>query len=372
MREMFDAIAPRYDLVNRIMTFRLDVRWRRRAVRSLALPDGQPRPRPGQRHRRPLRRPGRRRATARSRSTSASGCCGRPQRRAPGAGRHPPPPGARRLRRRRRRAGSPCATSSTSAPFFDELGRVVRPGGRIALLDVGDPPQRARPLGPRRSTSARSCPASAGWLSDPAAYRYLPRSVAYLPPAAEHAGHAAAVRVRRRHPRRAQRRHHPAPRRHPRPLMRAVTRLADDATAALDLSDIARGDGYLFVRDGVGLAGRGVAARASTDEMPALLASIEHDDRTGGDDDGVPGGHRLGAVRPGAAGRADRAGGRRSARRPTAAGWSPSSTTPSSACPRRRRRARRRRRYTIAPVTPDRPLPRRRGRRPATPCATVG
>ena len=38
VRAMFDAIAPRYDLVNRIMTFRLDVRWRRRTVRDLALP----------------------------------------------------------------------------------------------------------------------------------------------------------------------------------------------------------------------------------------------------------------------------------------------------------------------------------------------
>ena len=38
VREMFDAIAPRYDLVNRIMTFRLDVRWRRKAVKLLALP----------------------------------------------------------------------------------------------------------------------------------------------------------------------------------------------------------------------------------------------------------------------------------------------------------------------------------------------
>jgi demethylmenaquinone methyltransferase/2-methoxy-6-polyprenyl-1,4-benzoquinol methylase len=38
VREMFDAIAPRYDLVNRVMTFRLDVRWRRRAVGELALP----------------------------------------------------------------------------------------------------------------------------------------------------------------------------------------------------------------------------------------------------------------------------------------------------------------------------------------------
>src|SRR5262245_65009373 len=40
VRDMFDAIAPRYDLVNRVMTFRLDVRWRRRAVHSLALVPG--------------------------------------------------------------------------------------------------------------------------------------------------------------------------------------------------------------------------------------------------------------------------------------------------------------------------------------------
>ena len=36
VREMFDTIAPRYDLVNRVMTFRLDVRWRRIATASLA------------------------------------------------------------------------------------------------------------------------------------------------------------------------------------------------------------------------------------------------------------------------------------------------------------------------------------------------
>jgi ubiquinone/menaquinone biosynthesis C-methylase UbiE len=38
VRSMFDAVAPRYDLVNRIMTFGLDVRWRRRALRDLRLP----------------------------------------------------------------------------------------------------------------------------------------------------------------------------------------------------------------------------------------------------------------------------------------------------------------------------------------------
>ena len=62
--------------------------------------------------------------------------------------------------------------------------------------------------------------------------------------------------------------------------MRATTTLADEATRALDLNDIARGDGYLFVRDGVGIAGRGVAARIPFDEAPAALAGIDHTDET--------------------------------------------------------------------------------------------
>jgi len=40
VQNMFDAIAPRYDMVNRIMTFRLDTRWRKIAVRKLALTKG--------------------------------------------------------------------------------------------------------------------------------------------------------------------------------------------------------------------------------------------------------------------------------------------------------------------------------------------
>ena len=50
----------------------------------------------------------------------------------------------------------------------------------------------------------------------------------------------------------------------------------------VDLNDVAGGDGYLFVRDGVGFAGRGVAARVPVDEVVAFLAAIEHDDRVGG------------------------------------------------------------------------------------------
>jgi hypothetical protein len=40
VQNMFDAIAPRYELVNRIMTFRLDTRWRKIAVGKLALARG--------------------------------------------------------------------------------------------------------------------------------------------------------------------------------------------------------------------------------------------------------------------------------------------------------------------------------------------
>jgi demethylmenaquinone methyltransferase/2-methoxy-6-polyprenyl-1,4-benzoquinol methylase len=40
VRSMFDAIAPRYDLVNRLMTFGLDRGWRKRTVRSLTLSPG--------------------------------------------------------------------------------------------------------------------------------------------------------------------------------------------------------------------------------------------------------------------------------------------------------------------------------------------
>ena len=37
VRAMFDAIAPRYDLVNRLMTFGLDVVWRKQTMKALRL-----------------------------------------------------------------------------------------------------------------------------------------------------------------------------------------------------------------------------------------------------------------------------------------------------------------------------------------------
>ena len=65
--------------------------------------------------------------------------------------------------------------------------------------------------------------------------------------------------------------------------MRAHTRpLAAVHESELDLNDVARGDGYLFVRDGVGFAARGVAARVPLADVAAMLSAIEHIDEVGG------------------------------------------------------------------------------------------
>lgn len=60
--------------------------------------------------------------------------------------------------------------------------------------------------------------------------------------------------------------------------MRAVTRPLD---REVDLNAFARSDGFLFVRDGVGLAGRGVAARVTPDDVDEVLRSIRRDDAVG-------------------------------------------------------------------------------------------
>jgi menaquinone-specific isochorismate synthase len=50
----------------------------------------------------------------------------------------------------------------------------------------------------------------------------------------------------------------------------------------IQLDDVAGGLGQLFVRDGVGIAGRGVAARVAIDDVAQMLAGIEHRDDVGG------------------------------------------------------------------------------------------
>jgi demethylmenaquinone methyltransferase/2-methoxy-6-polyprenyl-1,4-benzoquinol methylase len=61
-----------------------------------------------------------------------------------------------------------------------ELARVIRPGGRIALLEVAEPPNPLLRIG-HAIYFNRVVPVVGGLLSDGDAYAYLPRSVAYLP-----------------------------------------------------------------------------------------------------------------------------------------------------------------------------------------------
>ena len=181
VQAMFDAIAPRYDLVNRVMTFRLDVRWRRLAVRSLALP-------PGARVLDLAAGTGDLCVDlARARLAPVSVDLSHGMLTADRSGaprvqadvlRLPMPAGVA--------DGVTCGFALRNltdlGDFFDELARVLRPGGAIALLDVAIP---ANPI--LRAGHAiyfgKVVPKVGALLSDGAAYRYLPRSVAYLPPA---------------------------------------------------------------------------------------------------------------------------------------------------------------------------------------------
>jgi demethylmenaquinone methyltransferase/2-methoxy-6-polyprenyl-1,4-benzoquinol methylase len=186
VRAMFDRISARYDRVNAVLTFGLDSLWRRRTLRDAALAPG---------------------------SVVVDLACGtgdfvdllaREGHVTVGvdlshgmlvAGSH-------RLPRARfveaDAARLPFDDASVDAVtcgfalrnFVDldavlrECARVLRPGGTVALLEVAEP---RNPL--LRSGHAlyfrRIVPLIGGLLSDRAAYRYLPKSTAYLPPPAQ-------------------------------------------------------------------------------------------------------------------------------------------------------------------------------------------
>jgi demethylmenaquinone methyltransferase / 2-methoxy-6-polyprenyl-1,4-benzoquinol methylase len=180
---MFDTIAPRYDLVNRLMTFGMDRGWRATAVRSLTLD-------PGARVLdvacgtgdlcRDLARFGYRPLGI----DLSAGMLGHARTTAPLLHGDA--------------LAMPLADASVDgvvsgfalrnvvdlAGLFAELARVVRPGGRIALLDVATPANPLLRMG-HGMYFGRVVPLVGAALSDGAAYRYLPRSVAYLPEAGE-------------------------------------------------------------------------------------------------------------------------------------------------------------------------------------------
>lgn len=181
VREMFDTIAPRYDLVNRVMTFGLDVRWRKRATHSLALPTGSVvldiAAGTGD-FCRELQAAG---LTAVGVDLSF-GMLAAARTTAPllqGDALRLPVPDASV-------DGVTCGFALRNLmslePFFAELARVLRPGGRIALLDVAQPTNPILRWG-HGIYFGKVVPQIGGLLNGRgrAAYRYLPKSAAYLP-----------------------------------------------------------------------------------------------------------------------------------------------------------------------------------------------
>ncbi|MEI7592628.1 MAG: ubiquinone/menaquinone biosynthesis methyltransferase [Actinomycetes bacterium] len=179
VRAMFDSIAPRYDLVNRVMTFRMDVGWRRKTVRQLQL-------QPGALvldlacgtgdFCRELRTND---FTAIGADLSfgmlAAGTTGAPLIQSDILSLPMPDHSVDAIT-----CGFALRNLVELTPFFAELFRVVRPGGRIALLEVAEPTNPLLRWG-HGMYFGKVVPLIGGLLSDATAYQYLPKSVAYLP-----------------------------------------------------------------------------------------------------------------------------------------------------------------------------------------------
>lgn len=179
VRGMFDRISTRYDLVNRVMTFGMDVGWRRRAVRELRLPGG---------------------ALVADLACGTGDLCDELLTggyRAVGfdfshgmlrnAGTSAPLVEADALRLPLADGsvdGATCGFALRNVTevtaLFAETARVLRPGGRVAFLETSEPDGRLLRAG-HAVYFKRIVPLIGGALSDREAYRYLPRSMAYLP-----------------------------------------------------------------------------------------------------------------------------------------------------------------------------------------------
>jgi demethylmenaquinone methyltransferase/2-methoxy-6-polyprenyl-1,4-benzoquinol methylase len=199
VRTLFDAIAPRYDLVNRVMTFGMDRGWRRRTVSALS------------------RRP---------RDVVVDLACGTGDlcRDLAAAGYRPIGVDFSFGMLSHARTSSPLVQADAQAlPLpdasvdgvvsgfalrnfadldraFGEMARVLRPGGRLSLLDVAQPERTVLRIG-HGVYFGHVVPKIGAVLSDGDAYRYLPRSVAYLPPPERLTGQLEAAgftRVERR------------------------------------------------------------------------------------------------------------------------------------------------------------------------------
>jgi len=183
VQTMFDSIAPRYDLLNRILTFRLDVRWRKKAIASLNLNNkstildlacgtgdfAQALKKKGHTvigidlslgmlknspHDLDLIQGDLLKLPIQSESVDAAVC------------------------------GYALRNLTDLKPFFEELHRTFKTQSRIALLDVSTPDNRFLKFGHNLYFN-KIVPKIGGLISNKKAYSYLPASVSYLPPRSE-------------------------------------------------------------------------------------------------------------------------------------------------------------------------------------------
>jgi len=182
VQAMFDRIAPRYDALNRVISGGMDQRWRRRALDLVAVGTGD----------RLLdlacgtgdlcEQARRRGAQTLGADFSRQMLRGAQQREVPA------------LLVQGDAAQLPLASGSVSVvtcgfalrnfvslgDVFQEIARVLEPGGRVALIDVDRPDAWWVRTG-HSLYFDRFVPWLGGILSDRDAYRYLPESTAYLP-----------------------------------------------------------------------------------------------------------------------------------------------------------------------------------------------
>jgi demethylmenaquinone methyltransferase/2-methoxy-6-polyprenyl-1,4-benzoquinol methylase len=194
---MFDRIAARYDTVNRVLSFGLDQRWRRRVVRALGDLGTQPR--------------------VLDVATGTGDLAIEIAKVWPGGtvvGLDPSPGMLAIAQKKLAKRGMTdrvmlvegdaqalpqknCEMDAATIAFgirnvpdrglaLRELARVVRPGGRIAVLELGEP-KRGLLAAAARFHSHHFVPRIGALLSGAREYRYLQRSVAAFPPAEQFA-----------------------------------------------------------------------------------------------------------------------------------------------------------------------------------------
>lgn len=179
VERMFDRVARRYDLLNRLLTLGLDRRWRRRSVRLLDLPPGSvvadlacgTGDFCGELHRAGLKALGVDFSMGMLRHATTTAPLVRAD-----VLRLPLADGVV--------DGAVCGFALRNLADLDEFlaetARTVRSGGRIALLEVAEPACRVLRWG-HRLYFGHLVPLIGGLLSDRVAYRYLPASARLLP-----------------------------------------------------------------------------------------------------------------------------------------------------------------------------------------------